>query len=473
MFPKFDTQTISDKLSSMNAKIIKTVSYISLMVTFAAGTVSGETMESKLKRLEKAFADQAEIIARQQKIFEQQRREVESLRQQVLLPDLLQNERAGTAPSVQRVGGPAEGSGRWERDARTKGTSSPQPTLPELQVAQAKGQAKGKRKRRPVGEAPPKTEKAPPEVQAIPELGGVLTPKGTLVLEPSIQYSNSQVTQFTFLGTEIISGFLSGVFEIEDADRDLISPALTARYGVTNRFELELKVPYVHRDDTETATIPDQDPSADVTKDLEGSGLGDAEASFHYQLNRGLGGWPFFIANLRYKSTTGEGPFDVKRDSQGLESELSTGSGFHAIEPSVTVLYPSDPAVFFANVGYLVNIADDVDKTIFIEGEDDDRRIGRVDPGDTFRLSLGMAYAINEITSFTLGYKHDFIQKTVTEINGVDLDSSGLDVGALLLGSGFQVSKRVGVNLNLELGVTADAPDVVMTLRVPVSFDLF
>src|SRR3546814_4865488 len=50
---------------------------------------------------------------------------------------------------------------------------------------------------------------------------GVLTPKGTLVVEPSIQYSHSQVNRFTFLGVEILDTFLIGLLEAQDADRDL------------------------------------------------------------------------------------------------------------------------------------------------------------------------------------------------------------------------------------------------------------
>ncbi len=102
-----------------------------------------------------------------------------------------------------------------------------------------------------------------------------------------------------------------------------------------------------------------------------------------------------------------------------------------------------------------------------------DQTIGEVDPGDAFRMSFGMAYSINERSSFTLGYKHDFIDETTTEVNGVDFSSSSLSVGSLLLGYSFQVNSYSSVNLNLELGVTDDAPDVLMTLRVPFVLDLF
>lgn len=83
-----------------------------------------------------------------------------------------------------------------------------------------------------------------------------------------------------------------------------------------------------------------------------------------------------------------------------------------------------------------------------------------------------MAYSINERTSFTLGYKHDFIGETTTEVNGVDLTASSLSAGSLLLGYSFQINDYSSANVNLELGVTDDAPDVLMTLRVPFVLDL-
>ncbi len=322
----------------------------------------------------------------------------------------------------------------------------------------------------PVGQAP-EIQQEQPEIQAIPDIGGVLTPKGRLVIEPEIQYSHASVNRLTFRGIEILSTFLIGVFEAEDADRDTMTASVTGRLGVTDRLELELKVPYVYRDDTLYATVPDaQGFSTD--RSLTGNGLGDIEIAAHYQMNRGQDGWPYFIGNLRYKSTTGEGPFDIRRDADGIERELATGSGFHSIEPSLTLLFPSDPAVYFANFGYLYNMKDDIDEPV------GDLFVGEVDPGDAVRVSFGMAYSINERSSFTLGYKNDFINKTKTRFtdddgNSVSTQSSTLNVGSLLLGWSYQLSQDTSVNLGLELGVTDDAPDTMLTLRIPFGMNVF
>lgn len=325
----------------------------------------------------------------------------------------------------------------------------------------------------PVGQRPPEQE-APPEVQSIPDIGGVLTPQGRLVIEPELQYSHSSVNRLTFRGIEILETLQIGALSADNIDRDTWTASLTGRLGVTNRLEMELKVPYLYRDDTETNDIAVLDPSFELTRSRTGDGLGDIEVAAHYQMNRGLNGNPFYVGNLRYKSTTGEGPFDVSRNSEGVERELATGSGFHAIEPSLTVLYPSAPAVYFANIGYLFNLKDDVDEQI-----NDDTFVGEVDPGDALRLSFGMAYSINPRTSFTLGYKNDFIDKTETEFVNPDTgessrqESSTLNVGSMLLGWSYQFSQDTAMNLNLEFGITDDAPDTTLTLRVPIGMNVF
>src|SRR3546814_17934785 len=112
---------------------------------------------------------------------------------------------------------------------------------------------------------------------------------------------------------------------------------MTARYGITNRLEAEGKIPYVYRDDRISFIIPQVDPDAQLTQEVDGDWLGDIELGLHYQVNDGLEDWPTFIANLRYKSPSGKGPFDVHSDANGLESELATRSRVPRLKPAVAI----------------------------------------------------------------------------------------------------------------------------------------
>jgi len=51
--------------------------------------------------------------------------------------------------------------------------------------------------------------------------------------------------------------------------------------------------------------------------------------------------------------------------------------------------------------------------------------------------------------------------------------SESLTLGSLLFGLGYRVSDNINLNLDFEFGVTADAPDMTATLRVPIAFNLF
>ncbi len=324
------------------------------------------------------------------------------------------------------------------------------------------------------GDAPPETVgQAPAEEDFRPDLlnalapGGVLTPAGMLVVEPSFTYSHSGVNRFTFRGTEIVDTVLIGVVEAEDADRDMVETALTLRYGITDRLEVELRVPYVWRDDRISTNANIGGTDVRVTDSYDASGLGDIELAAHYQLNQGGDGMPWFVANLRGKLATGEGPFDVDRDAAGVETELPTGSGFYALEPSLTVIYPTDPVVLYATAGYLWNIERDIDQEI------GGVEIGRVDPGDAIRFGFGFSFAVNESTSFSLGYSQDLIDETTTQVDGIWTESEDLTVGNVTFGISHRLNDRMSIDVGTSFGVTDDATDLTLGIRLPIRFQLF
>jgi len=328
---------------------------------------------------------------------------------------------------------------------------APQPVQPPPQTARAESRQQ---------------VSAAAEVPPQQELPGVLTKRGTLVVEPSIEYSHSDVNQFTFGGVSIAETVLIGGIEATQANRDAVTATLGLRYGITNRFEGELRIPYMYRSDTTTNTFVDATNSAQRTSS-DGNGLGDLEAAAHYQLNDGTGKWPVMVANFRAKSKTGTSPYDVDRSPSGIEDELATGSGFWGFEPSLTFIAPSDPAVFFANIGYLWNVKGDVDKQI------GNRFIRSVDPGDAVRLGIGMGIALNEKVSFSIGYQHDFIMSTNTKFADGEADSDSLQVGSLTFGVNYQVADNASVNVSVGVGVTNDSPDVRLMARVPIAISLF
>lgn len=314
----------------------------------------------------------------------------------------------------------------------------------------------------PVGEAPPPERRAR-EVAAIPEGMGVLTPRGTLIIDPSIEYTRTSSNRLVFRGVEIVPGIQLGVIEANDADRDSLTGALSARFGLTNRIEVSASIPYVYRQDRVT-TVQQRDETVARAIKLEGQEWGDLDVSARYQINAGLRGWPVFVANLRAKPPTGVGPFDVNYDEFGVAKDLATGSGFWGVSAGVTAIYPTDPAVIFGSFDYLYNVPKDINKTI------GNVPVGSIDPGDSISATLGFGLALNPRFSFSLGYSHSYIFPTDSDLGNTVQRSNSLQVGRMLMGWSFRLSERVTLNNNFEFGVTSDAPDMRMVVRVPYRF---
>ena len=167
------------------------------------------------------------------------------------------------APVVAATGAPVASPAGLEAPGSPTDVATDRPAGNPPRVAQSEQQAAptsgpaGTASPKPVGEAPPEETKPSIALQALDT--GVLTPKGTLVLEPSFEFAHSSTNRFTFRGIELIEAVQIGVIEAENADRDFYQAALTARYGLSPWLEAELRVPGVYRSDkvhTSSGTPP-------------------------------------------------------------------------------------------------------------------------------------------------------------------------------------------------------------------------
>lgn len=312
----------------------------------------------------------------------------------------------------------------------------------------------------------PADENDRPEVAVLNDVGGILTPKGTLFAEPSFDYTVTSDNRFFFQGIEIVDAILIGAIEATDSNRRARTEGLGLRYGVTDRLEVDGRISWVNRNDRISGVAIDD--RSTLFREVNGSGLGDAELGIHYQLTGGRN-FPFTVLNLRAKAPTGVGPFDVERDRRGIERELPSGSGFWTIEPSATFILPSDPAVVFANIGYQMNMTTRPDSTF---GE---FYIREVSPGDAIRASVGIGLAVNDRFSFSLGYDQSAFFSTRTVLESIATPGTFVEtrqqpsmVGSFLFGGSYTLNDRIRLNLNTSFGATDEAPDMRISLRAQV-----
>jgi hypothetical protein len=384
--------------------------------------------------------------------------------QRALLEDLRRQVAEERLASARGKGGAAAVSVAGEGAAQ----SQPQPNVPppggSVQPALAVGQ-------------PPKRDTKPPEVAPIFESPGVLTARGKLVLEPAFQFGYSSSNRVALVGYTIIPALLIGLIDVREVKRNTSTATLSGRYGLSNRTELELRLPYIYRSDSTVSREVFTGSAVEKVFDVSGRALGDVELSLRHQLNEGGADKPYYVAGLRFKTRTGRDPFEVVTDcvrrcigenatGTGLPLELPTGSGFYALQPSLTWLFPTDPAVLFGSVSYLHNFQrKDLSRQV-LNGEREP--LGTVKPGAVIGVNFGVGLALSEKASLSFGYDHSSIART--RQNGVPAPGSvRTQLGTLLVGFSYRLNPKRTVNVSVGAGLTRDTPDVSIMLRVPTS----
>ena len=332
-------------------------------------------------------------------------------------------------------------------------------------------------KREQVGE-PPRKDSRPPEVAPLFEQPGILTQRGKYILEPAIQYGYSSNNRVALVGYTIIPALLIGLIDVREVKRNTLTGSLALRTGLSNRLEVEARLPYVYRSDSTVSRELFTGTAVERVFGTSGRGIGDAELAGRYQLNEGGADQPYYVGGVRFKSRTGTDPFEVITDcttrcvgqnatGTGLPLDLPTGSGFYSLQPSLTWLFPSDPAIFFGTVSYTHNFKrSGVSRTV-LNGERE--LLGDLKPGDVVGFNFGMGLALNDKASVSIGYDHSSIGRM--KQNGITVPGSvRTQLGTLLVAYSYRLSDKRSLNVSVGAGVTRDTPDISLTVRVPTTF---
>jgi hypothetical protein len=338
--------------------------------------------------------------------------------------------------------------------------------------------ADGQSEVKPVGQAPASAQDdRPPAVAPISDQPGVLTPRGKFVLEPSYQFGYSSVDRVNLIGYTVIPAILIGLIDARQVRNTTQTATMALRYGLTNRWELELRVPYVYGNSETTSREIFTGSAQDKVFTTSGHGIGDVEATARYQFNDGGADSAYYVGWLRFKSRTGEDPFEVVTDcvtrcvqnatGTGLPLQQPTGSGFYSLQPGLTWLLPSDPVVIFGNISYLHNFPRrGVSRTVLLAGKE---YLGKVAVGDVVDASIGVGLALNDKASISFGYDQSFIGIT-RQNNRTVAGSAKTVLGTFLIGGAYRLSDKRTLNFTLGVGATRDTPDVNMTVRLPTTY---
>lgn len=422
----------------------------------------GNTADEVLEQYKSLFKQQQQEFEKQRQIILEQGKEIEKLKSRL---DSLTAQPAANQQPTNNV----ENKKAQQQPASTQ-SAQPATTRQNTQQAQVRAETDNLPSS-PVGQAPPKQDEKPrpPEIPRLSNtVGGVLTRKGKIVIEPALEYAFTNSSRVFLDAFTFIPAIAIGLIDVRQVDQHSLMASIGARYGLTDRLEVEARIPYRARFDEQRSRPVSIGAGIDETFNASGHGIGDIEFAARYQLNSGANGWPIFVGNIQATAPTGKGPFDIKYvQAQGVSgavfpTDIPTGSGFFSFEPSVTALYATDPAVFFANLAYNYNLGS-TEKIKDGSGEK-----FKIEPGYGVGMTFGMGFGINERASFNIGYGHRHIFNT--KINKRTVKGSQLDIGQLLFGYAFKYSQKTTLNFSVAVGTTTDAQDVRFSFRMPMSF---
>lgn len=278
--------------------------------------------------------------------------------------------------------------------------------------------------------------------RALIQRGGLLLPPGAWELEPAVSYTHSSSDQVVIDGFTVAQVLVIGDIFNERVDRDTVQTTLTARRGLPDDWQLELRVPFAAvRERRYTAQNQEVSSSR--------AALGDIEVAASHQFYRGLDADPSLLGSLRWKLATGDDPFAAS------DRRASVGSGYHSVQGTLTAILISDPVVFFGGVSYTANLADG-------------KTVGRIDPGDSVGFQAGMAIALNMDTSLSLGWEQRITERT--RIEGRSIPGSYLTSGSLTFGVSHTTYSGNTYDLSASIGLTRDSPDAQISLGFPIRF---
>lgn len=446
-----------------------------LLITYLAATpASAETLEAKLERLETLLSlQQARIESQEAKLGAQT---ILIQQQHSSIKTQLSGLRRLESPILEQ----SRGTGRVTAPLEPKSLDTAQQdwnpgrsnSVPRL--AESGSSATPALPQRPVGKKP-EAKKPARSTLSSSNRAAVTQKGGAIYFEPTLSFVHSSSSRVAVEGFSIIPSIVVGLINIQETRRDTLTAALNFRYALSDRLELGLRIPYLDRNED----IRGRDLFSGVELaslvSSSGTGLGDIEFSVHYKITPFSAPGPYYTANLRVKTHTGDGPFDVPRRKVFADTDNDpntpdtlvgeffqkqpTGSGFYSIEPSITVAYPTDPAVLYGSFGYMFNLS-----------HESGTAAGEIDPGDTINLNLGMGFAINETTSFNMGYGHSVILKSNIESGNDPSNFDRFHVGSLKFGVNIRLEANRSANVNISVGATSDAPDMQLSLGFPFSF---
>ncbi|BCL76475.1 hypothetical protein JHS3_22110 [Jeongeupia sp. HS-3] len=380
----------------------------------------------------------------------------------------LNNKLVGTAPPLAKQTSP----GTWNKTGNAPGqpqqgsvvaaVAPPRQLLPPLPPVPADKTA---------GDAPK-------SVEDIYQAASGFNSSSRYSLEAGLTYSHYDTRELKLSGFLALDSIFLGNINLDRTKQDTLTLDLTARYSPSPRWQFDISTPFVYRNaqyfSGGAGGAATSVSEAEVTRSPQ---LGDVNVGIAYKLIQETIDWPDTTASLSLRAPTGKEPYGIKLaevpGSNGnlmVPSELPTGSGMWGLTGGLAVVKTVDPAVIFANVGYSYYFKRSFDD---ISANVETTQAGEVQQGSSLQFGAGTAFALNEKLSLGLSYSQQLVRKSRIRAEGTtwsDVIGSDANVATFNVGMTYAVSKDMSVIPNLAIGLTPEAANYTVSIKMPYNF---
>ncbi|MBN6149634.1 transporter [Xanthomonas sp. AmX2] len=298
-----------------------------------------------------------------------------------------------------------------------------------------------------------------------------------LTLENSLTYARYDRKQLSLNGFLALDAIFLGNIAIENVESDSLTYDLAARWGISPRLTMSLDVPYVARKTVYQKGGAGGSAAAIAQEQTDGNGIGDATLGANYRLFQERGWRPETVATLGVTAPTGRAPYGVdwrvlERDDDqfirfAVPSRQPTGNGVWQANVGLSAVKTADPAILFANVGYIHSFARSFDD---LDSNPDTVNPGEVRLGGAFYFGAGVAFAFNERTSLSLSFSDKLNARASTRYQGgqwVKVIGSDGNAATLNLGVTYALNQHATLVSMLGIGLTPDSPDFSLAFKLP------
>lgn len=295
-------------------------------------------------------------------------------------------------------------------------------------------------------------EKSLEEVFEATENTYSLQNKGETSLSYSMSYSYSADQR---IDVDIVNGSVRS-FDVNPSSVHNLSNNFSFDYGYKNNLTLGVTVPLSIRYDS--------------VDSLTGSGLGDVSLSARWQPYAYIPGQVTKTFNGSFKTKTGDSPFRTISNKR-----LATGSGYYSLSGGLSLSKVVDPVMLFGSGSITYGIPE-TDVNQIRSGS----ILEEVRPGVSASLSGGFAYSLSYDVSLSISFQGSYTDKSkyifLAQSSDGRLVNNEVATNATMSGIfnmslGVRVSPKTITNIGVGFGMTDDAPDILLSLSMPIDID--